>query len=83
MERKSYIISWWWVGALNGLGWEVAGMECGCAFLAALGVFVGALGRHSDSLGTLAGALVAPSVISAAQMGASGFFSFGPRGIPN
>ena len=59
-------------------GWEVAGVECGCAILAAVGVLVGALGRHFDSLSTPAGDLVASSVIPAVQMGALGIFRSDP-----
>ena len=70
-------------GRAPSTGWEVAGMECGCAIMAAPGVLVGASGCHFDSLGIPAGALVASSVISAAQMGALGIFSFGTRGIQN
>ena len=78
MER-TYIISWWWEGALNGLGGGRDGMWiCHYAMImAAPGVLVGASGCHFDSLGTPA-ALVASSVISAAQMGALGFVRSAP-----
>ena len=81
MDRKSYIFSWWWLGALTGLGGGRD--ECGRAIWQALASSWGRYGPPFRQPEQPRGRLVCFSVISVNQMGALGTFAFGPCGNQN